>query len=74
MTQWRNHLPCLLVYAAALLPALARAQIDSRETTVDVHVGIRLPKLQPHEHAPPAVLWLKPLPGTPSLALVPNDR
>ncbi|MGA8668846.1 MAG: hypothetical protein WB679_03180 [Terracidiphilus sp.] len=74
MTQWRNHLPCLLLCAAALLPALARAQIDSRETTVDVHVGIRLPKLQPHEHAPPAVLWLKPLPGTPSLAFLPNGR
>jgi hypothetical protein len=74
MTERRNHLPCLLLCVAALIPALARAQIDSRESTVDVHVGIQLPKLQPHEHAPPAVLWLKPLPETPPHAFLPNGR
>ena len=74
MAKRRNHLPCFLLCVVALIATLACAQTDSRETTVDVHVGIKLPKLQPRGHAPPAVLWLKPLPGTPAQPFLPNGH
>lgn len=74
MAKGRNHLPCLLLCFFVLASALACAQSDSREATVDVHVRIQLPKLQLRGHAPPAMLWLKPLPGTPSQPFLPNGR
>jgi hypothetical protein len=74
MTERRNQLRCLLLCVAALIAALAHAQASSHETPVDAHVEIQFPKLQPREHAPPAVLWLKPLPGTPSQPYLPNGR
>ncbi|MGO9437231.1 MAG: hypothetical protein ACLPH3_16790 [Terracidiphilus sp.] len=74
MTAKRNRLLGLLLCLFALVSPLARGEAEGRETTVDVHVGIRLPKLQPHEHAPPAVVWLKPLSGTPSQQFLPNSR
>ena len=74
MAKRRNHLPCLLLCTFALVSTLACAQSDSREATVDVHVEIQLPGFRSHAHAPPAVLWLKPLPGTSSQLFFPNGR
>jgi hypothetical protein len=70
----RNHLAGLLLCAFAVVSTLAGAQADSRVTTVDVHVRIQLPKLRSREHAPAAVVWLRPLPGTPSQPFLPNAR
>jgi hypothetical protein len=74
MVTRRDHLKALLFCFFVLVSALAFAQSDSRESTVDVHVKIQMPKLRPHEHAPPVVLWLKPLPGTSSQLFLPNGR
>jgi hypothetical protein len=74
MTKERIHLLCMLLCAAAFVSFDVRAQADSSETSVDVHVMIQFPKLRPHEHAPPAVLWLKPLPGTASRPFLPSGR
>jgi len=74
MVTQRNHLPALLLCFLSLVSPLASAQSDNGEATVDVHVKIQLPKLRSHEHGTPAVLWLKPLPETPSQPFLPNGR
>jgi hypothetical protein len=74
MATKRNHLPVLVLCLFALVPALADAQAISREATVEVHAAIQFPKLRPKEQAPPAVVWLKPLPGTPSQPFLLSGR
>jgi hypothetical protein len=59
-------LACLLVS----LPNYGAAQ----EAGGEVHVKVRLPQSSRHENAPPVVVWLQPLPGTPSRAFLPEGR
>lgn len=66
----RNWLSGLLLLLAIFAPRYVSAQEADGTAKVDVHVRIRLPKPRQHEHAPPVVVWLKPLPGTPSLPFV----
>ena len=61
-------------FGAVLAAAGVLAQEASPPQAVDVRVKIRLPKLRPHEHAPPVVVWLKPLPGTMERPFLPDGR
>ena len=70
----RNRLSGLLLFLAIFASRYATAQDGDGTAKVDVHVRVRLPKPRQHEHAPPVVLWLKPLPGTPSLPFVPEGH
>jgi len=74
MTKRHDHLRCMLLCIVALVSTFVRVQAESPESIDDVHVRVQFPKSHPHEHAPPAVLWLKPLPGTSSQTFLPNGR
>jgi hypothetical protein len=64
----------LLLCLFASISLCAFAQSANRGAMVDVHVAIQLPKVRPKEHTPPAVVWLNPLPETPSRPFLPNGR
>jgi plastocyanin len=67
-----------LLYAAALAPAVARAQVSPSQNRPTTGNGIQLrfqlawPHPQKH-HATPAVAWLEPLAGTPAAPFVSNE-
>lgn len=63
-------LPCALLFAAILVPP----QIQGRQAGVDVHMRLGTPANRQKEHLPPAVFWLKPLPGTPQEPFQPGGR
>ncbi len=65
-----HFLLCLCVFTSMRLVA----QDPTSRQAVDVHVQIRLPKLKAREHAPPVVVWLSPLAGTPAKPFLPNGR
>lgn len=62
------------LFFALLASACALAQGVDAPATVDVHVRLRLPQPKSHEHAPPAVVWLQPLAGTPSQPFLPSGH
>ena len=66
----RRLLYCLLV----LVSFTAAAQDTGQQTLVEARVHIKLPKPRPHGHAPPVVLWLQPVDGTPSRPFLPSGR
>ncbi len=68
----RRRIPLLVVSICllALLPDYGTAQ----ESNGDVRMRIRLPQSSHHEHAPPVVVWLQPLQGTPARLFLPEGR
>ncbi|HEX3893944.1 MAG TPA: carboxypeptidase regulatory-like domain-containing protein [Terracidiphilus sp.] len=73
MTLRRINLPGLLLCLVMLGAHDLSGQSDSAKG-VDVHVKIELPKTRPHAHAPPIVVWLKPLSDTPALPFLPDGH
>src|SRR5579863_7197048 len=63
----------LLLFSAFIL-ANGAVSVRASPSEVDVNLRIRLPKPGPHRHMPPAVLWLSPLPGTPSRPFLAGGR
>jgi plastocyanin len=64
--KWTHLAKRLLICAIVLVSSLAEGQNGAGAEKVDVRARIMLPVQQPKNHAPPSVLWLKPLPGSPS--------
>jgi plastocyanin len=56
-----------LFCAIALGSALASAQPDTSPARADVRLRLAFPQAAAKRRIPPAVLWLKPLPGTPTV-------
>jgi hypothetical protein len=67
---WTRWLFCAIVLAS--IPG--RAQNESAAGKVDVHMRLALSHPQAKRPAPPAVLWLKPLPGTVAPQFPPHAR
>jgi hypothetical protein len=69
-----HHVLCL----AALASTLTRAQTETRDAMPVAKVSVRLrlafPNLQTKRKLPPAVFWLKPVAGTPSLPFPAHGR
>lgn len=63
-----------LLCAIALASMLAHAREQLPEAKVDVHMRLAFPQLQTKHRTPPAVLWLKPLQGTPSVPFPPHEH
>ena len=55
-----------LLYSFGLASTLAFAQSGAALEKVDVHLRLAFPETLAQHRIPPAVLWLKPLPGTPT--------
>src|ERR1700761_701324 len=62
------------LFCVAVLSLTPPAQGNSLQTKVDVRMHILFPQAQMKHHTPPAVLWLKPLQGTPLLPFPPRDN
>jgi plastocyanin len=63
-----------LLSAAAAAPILSPAQDGKELPRVEVHLRIELPQQRGRTHEPPAVLWLKPLAGDPTLEVPRNGH
>jgi hypothetical protein len=67
-----------LLCVAALASTLTRAQTTTPAAMpaakVNVQLRLAFPKRQPKRNLPPAVFWLKPLPGAPPLPFPPHGR
>jgi plastocyanin len=70
----QKALRCLLLWIVALISTNAWGRTGSDEPIIDVHVRVQLPKLRAHMHAPPVVVWLKPLGATPVKPFVADAR
>lgn len=70
----QKALRCLLLWIVVLISTSAWGRTESDAPTIDVHVRVQLPKLSAHMHAPPVVVWLKPLGATPSKPFVADAR
>ena len=57
-----------------LAPVPVLAQDGGSQPSGIVHLRIRFPRPSHHEHAPPVVVWLQPLPGTPARPFAPTGR
>lgn len=62
------------LFCVAVLSLTLPVQGNSLPTKVDVRMHILFPQDQTKHHTPPAVLWLKPLQGTPVLPFPPRDN
>ena len=63
-----------LLWVVALGSTDVWGRTQSTEPAIDVHVRIQLPKPAAHGHAPPVVVWLKPLGDTLSKPFIPDAR
>jgi hypothetical protein len=63
-----------LLWIVALGSTDVWGRTQSTEPAIDVHVRIQLPKPAAHGHAPPVVVWLKPLGDTLSKPFIPDAR
>lgn len=68
----QRALRCFLLWVVALVSVDVGGQTQSSEPTIDVHVRVQLPKQGAHGHAPPVVVWLKPLGATPAKPFAPD--
>jgi hypothetical protein len=70
VAQLTNYLLLILVSFASF----AEAQSEPQEATVEVHARLVLSVQYPGVRLPPAVIWLKPLPGTMKQVFTPRVR